>query len=226
MPSCLLLKTRDKKIFEFFDATERARKMKATRVEAPPNTSTPFTVDTVLRYKGQEFSFGFTQRCPATRLYDTAGKGLGVRVTRVEHRRSYTSKPELIPNDPKVWVLEDCGVGPGSILDIHGEEDDSVAVSAADMNMVQMKLRYHDPESASTSTSYIVRKGTTMGKLRRSILVQFRSIEPLLRLLPEDALEIYYKGQQLTDPDQVPDYEEGETIEWKIQSTKSTSGKK
>ena len=178
------------------------------RREAPPDKTIPFSdktipfsVDTIMVYNGRKWGFVFTPRCPASRLYETAGKGIGIKVTRVEHQPSGTSTERTsIPNDPNKWVLEDYGVKNGSIIHIFGEP--SKEQSSPPPDMVQMRLLWKD--KMKEPIEFAVHKRTSIGKLIKSIELQFDVIPHTVKLSRE--------GNPLTKLDEIPVWKEGELI--------------
>lgn len=167
----------------------------------PADTSIPFTVDAIIVYEGQHLGFGISVRCPASRLYENVGKGLGIRVTRVEHQRPMQQSRTPIPNETSVWLLEDCGVKSGSLLHVFGEPLDEKDVEIPS-DMVELKLDWKGV--LKEPIPYLVRKGCDVKHIVRSIRLQFD-------VLP-DSVKLFYRGQELRDMTAVPQWAPGEML--------------
>jgi hypothetical protein len=183
---------------------EGSLKKTRSRVAAPADPSIPMTVDTVLVYGDQRMSFGFSQRCPATRLYENVGKGLGIKVARIVHCSPITGKAEVIPNDGNVWVLEDCGVKNGSIIQVFADDKAPRQEPIYD-NMIEMTLQWRGLQREQQPIPYYVRKGTTVGRLIKSIRIQITDVLP-------DTVRVFYRGEELRNLSDVPDWQAGELI--------------
>jgi hypothetical protein len=121
------------------------------------------------------------------------------------HQKSFGGIPVEIPNDPNVWVLEDCGVKEGHRLFVFGEplggEPLSIEVVLKD-EMVKMKLSW--PDHLKEPTDFFVRHGATVQDLLKSIRLHFDVIP--------DTLKLFYQGKELTIRNQVLELKEGELI--------------
>lgn len=165
------------------------------------NKNLPLNVDTILVYKDKQFSFGFSQRCPASRLYETVTKGLGIKIDHIEHQPNLNAKRTLIPNDPKVWVLEDCGVKEGSFIHIIGEDGESPQQQPPEMRKMLLLWKGVQKEPSE----FFVRQGTSVVKLIKSIRLQFKDVLP-------DSVKLFYGGEELKDWNAVPEWKDGELI--------------